>query len=109
MNNANLIVRNGHNRPYIETTVFQIFLDQFAKPTKGSDKRIVLVVDNASWLHAATSNWHHIVPMYQPTYFPDLNPIERLWFVIKNRFFTNWFTRDPDKLLARFFYGHLSL
>ena len=87
--------------PYTDTPVFQIFLDQFAARTKASNKRIVLVLDNASWHHAAVLNWHHIVPMYLPAYSPDLNPIERLWLVLKNRFFTNWFTRDPDALLAR--------
>jgi transposase len=87
--------------PYTDTDVFQIFLDQLAKRTATSKKRIVLVVDNASWHHAAKLDWHHIIPMYLPAYSPDLNPIERLWLVIKGRFFTNWFTRDPDKLLAR--------
>ena len=86
--------------PYTDTDVFQIFLDQLAQRTATS-KRIVLVIDNASWHHAAKLNWHHIIPMYLPAYSPDLNPIERLWLVIKNRFFRNWFTRDPDKLLAR--------
>jgi transposase len=87
--------------PYTDTSVFQIFLNQLAKRTKSENKRIVLVVDNASWHHTASLNWHHILPMYLPAYSPDLNPIERLWLVLKNRFFTNWFTRDPDKLLAR--------
>lgn len=87
--------------PYTDTTVFQIFLDQLAKRTKQTNKRIVLVIDNASWHHAAGLDWYHILPMYLPAYSPDLNPIERLWLVLKNRFFTNWFTRDPDKLLAR--------
>lgn len=87
--------------PYTDTDVFQIFLDQFALRTAASNKRIVLVVDNASWHHAAKLNWNHVLPLYLPAYSPDLNPIERLWLVIKNRFFTNWFTRDPDKLLAR--------
>jgi len=87
--------------PYTDTAVFQIFLDQFAERTKSSNKRTVLVIDNASWHHSTSLHWHHIVPMYLPAYSPDLNPIERLWLVLKNRFFTNWFTRDPDKLLAR--------
>jgi transposase len=87
--------------PYTDADVFQIFLNQFAQRTAGSSKRIILVIDNASWHHATKLNWHHIIPMYLPAYSPDLNPIERIWLVIKNRFFTNWFTRDPDKLLAR--------
>lgn len=87
--------------PYTDTAIFQLFIDQLATHTTNAGKRIVLVLDNASWHHAAGLHWHHIVPMYLPAYSPDLNPIERLWLVIKNRFFTNWFTRDPDKLLER--------
>ena len=87
--------------PYTDTHVFQIFLDQLAKRTAPSKKRILLIIDNASWHHSGTLNWHHIQPMYLPAYSPDLNPIERLWLVLKNRFFTNWFTRDPEKLMAR--------
>ncbi|MCB0320336.1 MAG: transposase [Bdellovibrionales bacterium] len=87
--------------PHTDTGVFQIFLDQLAKRTESTKKRIVLVLDNASWHHATGLNWHHIEPLYLPAYSPDLNPIERLWLVLKNWFFTNWFTRDPNKLLDR--------
>lgn len=87
--------------PYTDTAVFQIFINQLAEHTKSSNKRTVLVLDNASWHHAAKFNWHQIIPIYLPPYSPDLNPIERLWLVLKNRFFTNWYTRDPDKLMNR--------
>jgi len=87
--------------PYTDTAVFQIFVDQLAVRTKSNNKRTVLVLDNASWHHASQINWHHIIPMYLPPYSPDLNPIERVWLVVKNRFFTNWYTRDPEKLLTR--------
>jgi transposase len=87
--------------PYTDTSVFQIFVDQLAARTKLTGTRTILVLDNASWHHAAQINWHHIMPMYLPPYSPDLNPIERLWLTLKNRFFTNWYTRDPEKLLAR--------
>ena len=30
-----------------------------------------------------------------------ITAIERLWLVLKNRFFTNYYTRDPDELLER--------
>ena len=87
--------------PYTDTTVFQIFLDSLAERTKTSSKQVFLVVDNASWHHASSLNWHHITPKFLPAYSPDLNPIERIWLELKNKFFTNWFTRDPDKLMER--------
>ena len=39
--------------------------------------------------------------MFLPAYSPDLNPIERLWLVLKERSFKNYYTRNPDKLLER--------
>jgi len=87
--------------PYTDTNVFQIFLNMLAERTKSSTKKIILVADNASWHHAASLNWHHIEPKFLPAYSPDLNPIERVWLELKNKYFTNWYTRDPDKLLDR--------
>jgi transposase len=87
--------------PYTDTTVFQIFLDSLAERTKTSNKQILLVIDNASWHHASSLNWHHIKAKFLPAYSPDLNPIERIWLELKNKFFTNWFTRDPNKLMER--------
>lgn len=87
--------------PYTDTGVFQIFVDILAARTKDINTKVMLVIDNASWHHSASLNWHHITPKFLPAYSPDLNPIERLWLVLKNKFFTNWYTRDPDKLLHR--------
>lgn len=91
--------------PYVDTDVFQIFIDHFAAETKHKNVKVFLVLDNASWHKAATLNWHHITPLFLPPYSPDLNPIEVLWRCLKERFFTNWFTRDPDKLEARLIEG----
>jgi len=88
------LVVNGVN-----TDVFQVFLDQLANETKG--RNIVLVMDNASWHKATKLSWNHIRPMYLPPYSPDLNPIERLWLVMKNRFFTQWYTRERETLINR--------
>lgn len=87
--------------PYTDSSVFQLFIDQLARRTKDNGTRTVLVIDNASWHHAGLLCWHHIEPLYLPAYSPDFNPIEKVWLVLKNRFFTNWYTRDPDKLLQR--------
>lgn len=83
----------------VDTDVFQAFLDQLSEETKG--RNIVLVVDNASWHKAKKLNWRHILPMYLPPYSPDLNPIERLWLVMKDRFFVQWYTKKREVLVDR--------
>ena len=41
-------------------------------------KRLLLVLDNASWHKTKRLDWHHIEPVCLPPYSPDFNPIERL-------------------------------
>lgn len=86
--------------PYTDMVVFQLFLDQLAESNK-SETKVFLILDNASWHHSEKLIWHNIEPVYLPPYSPELNPIERLWKVLKDRFFKNWHTRDPDKLIDR--------
>lgn len=69
--------------PYTDTVVFQLFLDYLKERTE--NRRIILVMDNASWHKTKGLKWGNIVPVYLPPYSPDLNPIEELWKVIKDR------------------------
>lgn len=67
--------------PSVDTDLFQIALDHFAKVTgAGPKKRIVLVLDGAGW-HASTKvrvpEGVHLVRL--PPYSPELQPAERLW------------------------------
>ena len=88
--------------PYGDKETFQVFLDEFAKSVPPvSDRRMILVLDNASWHKSPAINWHHFEPMYLPPYSPDLNPIEVLWKVLKDRFFTDWYARTLEQLEDR--------
>ena len=86
--------------PRADTEIFQMFLDYLNKEIK--DKKICLVMDNASWHKAETLNWGNITPIYLPPYSPDFNPIEELWKVIKDRLFdiypSRTFEQHFDKL-----------
>ncbi|MBZ0263834.1 IS630 family transposase [bacterium] len=82
----------------MEKQRFQKFIDELAKHTK--DRKTILVLDNATW-HKAALNWRHIQPLLLPTYSPDLNPIERLWRVMKDRYFNNWYTDNYETLEER--------
>ena len=81
---------------HMDSDMFQLFLNEFAQVTKG--RNVILVLDNATWHKAKRLNWHHIEAKYLPPYSPDLNPIERLWLVMKARFFTDWITKEQDEL-----------
>lgn len=89
--------------PHSDKEVFQAFLDEFAKHTVKNkpSKRTILVLDNASWHRHSELNWHHLTPCYLPAYSPDFNPIEQIWRVLKERFFTNWIAKSVEQLIDR--------
>ena len=49
---------------------------------------MILALDNARWRKVKPLNWGRIEALYPPPYLPDFNPIEILWRVLKENFFT---------------------
>jgi len=49
-----------------------------------ADYRVVVVMDRAAW-HTSikTGEWENIVPLLQPPYSPEVNPVENLWHHIR--------------------------
>jgi len=88
---------------YCDTLSFQTFLDQLALQTneRAKDKKIILILDNATWHKSSKLNWHHIKPLYLPPYSPDFNPIERLWLRFKKEFFSDFVAKTPKELYNR--------
>lgn len=86
---------------HCDTDVFQAFLDEAARTIKPVRKKNFLILDNASWHKSKSINWHFFEPLYLPPYSPDLNPIERLWLVMKANWFANFRCKDLKALTAR--------
>ena len=84
--------------PHNDREVFQAFLDTMAEEVPDRGKDIWLVLDNASWHHAKSLNWHHIQPLFLPPYSPDLNPIERLWQHLKSNYLAGFITKYTAEL-----------
>lgn len=85
--------------PHCDTAIFQIFLDTMAAEVpKRRGKRVLLVLDNASWHKTKSLRWHHIEPVYLPPYSPDFNPIERLWQHLKGHYLAGYFTKQSKDL-----------
>ncbi len=80
---------------------FQAFLDEANKDLKLKRKKNILILDNASWHKVSDLNWGKLEPLYLPPYSPDLNPIERLWLVIKAEWFTDYFAKTKEQLIER--------
>ena len=87
--------------PHCDTEIFQAFLDTLAKEHPPGNKRVCLVLDNASWHRTQRLNWHHIQKVFLPPYSPDMNPIERLWQYLKSQGMAGYFTSDGQELSDR--------
>jgi transposase len=78
---------------------FQQFLDKFSSNFEGST--IILQMDKAPAHITQDIDWpENIIPIYQPSYSPELNPIERLWEYIKSQLKWEIFA-DLDALRQR--------
>jgi hypothetical protein len=90
--------------PHCDTEVFQVFLDTMATEVPEREgKRVLLVLDNASWHKTKRLTWHHIVPVFLPPYSPDLNPIERLWQHLKSHYMAGYITKRGEELNNKLF------
>ena len=78
----------------------QAFLDAFAK-TVGGNEHVALVLDGAGWHGAkALRVPANITLVPLPPYSPELNPVERVWLYLKQRFLSMRLHNDYDAIVA---------
>lgn len=86
---------------HTDTQVFQVFLDHANADIPLQRKRNILICDNASWHKSSSLNWGNFERVLLPPYSPDLNPIERLWLLMKAEWFSDFIAKDRDQLIDR--------
>ncbi|KAA6340452.1 hypothetical protein EZS27_011700 [termite gut metagenome] len=70
--------------PYANADCMNVFMELVPKTFKGY--RIIMVMDGASWHRGdKLKKWENIVPLFQPAYSPEVNPIESLWHHIREK------------------------
>jgi len=84
-----------------DSETFQAFLHEADKSIELEKTRNILILDNASWHKRKSTTWHRWEPLYLPPYSPDLNPIERIWLIMKARWFNNHVCKSVDQLIDR--------
>jgi transposase len=77
----------------------QAFLDAFAATLK-KDVHVALIADGASW-HTSKSLRvpANMTLIALPAYWPELNPVERVWLYLKERFLSLRFLNDYDAIV----------
>ena len=84
--------------PEVSTVAMQIFLDEFAK-TIAPDDHVAMVLDRAGWHGAkALKVPSNITLVPLPSYSPELNPVERIWLYLKERYLSHRLLDDYDKI-----------
>ncbi len=69
---------------HVDSTCYQLFLDQFAAAFPESLN--VMQLDNGSFHKAEGLEWpDNVIPLFQSPHSPELNPIERLWQYLKSK------------------------
>ena len=78
----------------------QAFLDAFAAKI-ADDEHVALVLDGAGW-HSATSLRvpANITLVPLPPYSPELNPVERVWLYLKERFLSMRLLNDYKAIVT---------
>lgn len=93
-----------HVVPWVDSEWFGLFIKGLADITRErhrAGKRIVLILDNASWHKVKSLPLEHIEVVYLPAYSPDFNPIEHLWLVLKTWWFNNHHCNTHEALAQR--------
>jgi transposase len=81
--------------------MFQLFLDEANNDVRLERPRNLLIMDNASWHTNKRTRWGAFEPVYLPSYSPDLNPIERLWLLVKAEWFSDFIAKTRQALIER--------
>jgi transposase len=68
--------------PYANKECMELFMEGVSETF--NNYRIIMAMDRASWhTKNSTGKWENIVPMFQPPYSPELNPVENVWHHIR--------------------------
>ena len=64
--------------PYANQNCMDIFMQEVSDAFR--QYKIIMVMDRAAW-HTGDKikKWENIVPLFQPPYSPELNPVESIW------------------------------
>lgn len=85
--------------PIANTEAMNIFLKGFSE-TLAPDEHAVMTMDQAGWHGAgALEVPDNVTIVLLPPYAPELNPVERVWLYLKERFLSHRLHDDYDAIL----------
>ena len=77
----------------------QVYLDKFSE-TIGRDEHVLLVLDQAGWHEAKALRIPANITLEPlPPRAPELNPVERVWLFLKQKFLSHRLLDDYDAIV----------
>jgi transposase len=85
--------------PTVSTEAMSRFLSDFSE-TLPPDVHVVLVLDRAGWhLANALEVPDNLTLVHQPPYSPELNPVERIWLYMRERWLSHRLFADTPAII----------
>jgi transposase len=85
--------------PEANTGSMQEFLDQFSQ-TLPKDEVAVMYADQAGWHGSKTLRIpDNVILLALPAYSPELNPVERIWLYLKERYLSHRLHDDYEAIV----------
>jgi DDE superfamily endonuclease len=85
--------------PHANTAAMQVFLHRFSETLAG-DEHAAMVLDQAGWHGSkALAVPANITLVPLPSYSPELNPVERVWLYLKERFLSHRLLADYEAIV----------
>jgi hypothetical protein len=85
--------------PEANTASMQEFLDRFAK-TLPEDEVAVMYADQAGWHGSKKLRIPaNVILLALPAYSPELNPVERIWLYLKERYLSHRLLDDYEAIV----------
>lgn len=87
-----------------DATSFWSFLQRLRQRACHANRRVIVILDNAGFHHAALhAEWRRLCQRrfrvdFLPPYSPDLNPIERIWKLVRRLRLHNRYFRTLDEV-----------
>lgn len=86
--------------PEVSTEAMQVYLDKFAETVR-PDEHVVMALDQAGWHGARDLKVPACLTLMPlPPRSPELNPVERLWLFLKERFLSHRLLDDYEAIEA---------
>jgi hypothetical protein len=85
--------------PSVNAKLMDLFLARFAA-TLPEQVHVAMVLDGAGWHdHRALNIPDNLTLVVQPSYSPELNPVERVWLYLRERFLSLRVLDDTEAII----------